>query len=341
MVVVTGAAGHIGANLVRALSADGRKVRAVMNKDDRALRGLSVETVRADILDPHSLRDAFRGAGTVYHLAARISLERKGGAGAPHTVRVNLEGTRNVIRACRASGARRLVYFGTIHSLDPFPREGTVDETRGLIGGKAGGFHLHTPGPYDHSKAAAEREVLAACRSGLDAVVVSPTAVVGPYDFKPSQFGGTLLAILRDGHRVLVKGGFDWVDVRDVAAGAIAAERAGKRGERYILSGGWRSVGDVMKIADNIVGRTAPRAQLPMWTARACLPIGRVFLRRGPMKAMYTKDSLFVLRHYRRVSSLKAERELGFRRRPFEQTMRDTIGWFYENGYLDREGRSE
>ncbi len=340
MVTVTGASGHIGANLVRALIGEGRAVRAVLNRDDRALQGLDVETVRADVLDLQSLLTAFRGSRYVYHLAAKITLRR---ADESQAMKVNLEGTRNVIRACLESNTKRLVYFGSIHALDPFPEDRTVDESRRLVGENkvpakhdVRGINLHEYGLYDRSKAAAEKEVREACESGLDAVVVSPTAVVGPYDFKPSQFGRTLLAILHGRHRFLVKGGFDWVDVRDVAAGAVAAERSGKKGERYILSGGWRSVGEVMRIADGIAGRAIRRTQLPMWVARACLPFGWAFLKHSPLGTMFTKDSLFVLRHYRNVSSRKAEEELGFSTRPFSRTLKDTIEWFYDNGYLKR-----
>ena len=340
MVAVTGAAGHIGANLVRALIGEERTVRAVLNKDDRALQGLPVETVRADVLDEQSLLQAFRGARYVYHLAAKITLTRDDSLQA---MKVNLEGTRNVIRACLACNTKRLVYFGSIHALDPFPKDGTVDESRRLIGESecsvmhsVRGRQAHECGPYDRSKAAAEREVLKACEEGLDAVVVSPTAVVGPYDFKPSQFGRTLLAILQGKHRFLVQGGFDWVDARDVAAGAVAAERSGKKGERYILSVGWRSVGEVMKTADGIIGGTTVRAQVPMWAARACLPFGRAFLKHSMVGTVFTKDSLFVLRHYRHVSSKKAAEELAFRPRPFTRTLKDTIEWFSENGYLKR-----
>jgi dihydroflavonol-4-reductase len=341
MVAVTGASGHIGANLVRELIREGREVRAVMNSDDRALRGLVVETVRADVLDPQSLVVAFRGVRSVYHLAAKITIGR---TDALHAMKVNLEGTRNVIQACMECNTKRLLYFGSIHALDPFPKDGTVDESRRLIGEisppakpDARGRSPYEYGPYEYSKAAAENEVLKATESGLDAVVVSPTAVVGPYDFKPSEFGRTLLAILQSRHRILVKGGFDWVDVRDVAAGAVCAERSGKKGERYILSGGWKSVGEVMRIADAIVGRTTKRVQLPMWAARTCLPFSRVFLKHCPIGAVFTKDSLFVLRHYRHVSSRKAQEELGFLPRPFTRTLKDTIEWFLNNGYLKRE----
>ncbi|MBN2323826.1 MAG: NAD-dependent epimerase/dehydratase family protein [Spirochaetes bacterium] len=349
MVAVTGASGHIGANLVRKLIEEGRAVRAVIKNDDRALLGLAAETVRADVLDPKSLCDAFRGVRVVYHLAAKITLRRADGF---HAMKINLEGTRNVIQACMECNTERLVYFGSIHALDPFPKEGTVDESRGLIGETkdrsvpvirpvarpdARGRYRCRYGPYEQSKAAAENEVRKACVSGLDAVVVSPTAVVGPYDFKPSQFGRTLLEILQRGHRILLKGGFDWVDVRDVAAGAVCAERLGKKGERYILSGGWKSVGEVVRIADGIVGRTVKRVELPMWAARACLPFSRFILKRSPMEALFTKDSLFVLRHYRHVSARKAEEELGFRPRPFTRTLEDTIEWFFNNGYLQRE----
>lgn len=326
MVAVTGACGHVGANLTRALLKEGREVRALVREDRRALEGLGVQAVRADILDPPSLVRAFRGVRSVYHLAAHISLSRTDNR---HTLRANVEGTRNVIDACLQCGVHRLVYFGSIHSLDPLPRRDPVDETRSLID-SAGGM------AYDRSKALAEKDVLDAAASGLDAVVIIPTAIVGPNDFKPSHAGSTLISLLRGRRRVLVEGGFNWVDVRDVVKGAIAAEKRGRCGERYILSGRWLALDDLCRIVDEVAGCRRTRFVVPMWLARLLLPFGAVAGRCSSKRPVFTRGSLNVLRHYRFVSHEKAARELGYRPRPFVETITDTVNWFRDNGYLKK-----
>ena len=326
MVAVTGASGHVGANLVRALMAGGREVRALVRDDRRALDGLDLQTVRADILDRPSLDRALRGARSVYHLAAHISLSSEDD---DLTYRVNVEGTRNVIDSCLRCGVRKLVYFGSIHSLDPIPKREYIDETRSLVVTGRGMA-------YDKSKAVAEKEVLAAQASGLDAVVVTPTAIVGPNDFKPSFAGRTLVSLLQGKRRVIVQGGFDWVDVRDVVQGAIAAEKSGRSGERYILSGRWLGLRDMCRVVDEVAGYRIIRLVVPMMIARVLLPFGAVAGSGAKKSAVFTRGSLYVLRHYRYISYEKAASELGYGPRPFEQTMTDTINWFVENGYLKK-----
>lgn len=217
MVVVTGASGHVGGNLVRALLAAGHTVRALIRSDTRALEGLDAEVRRGDLTDPGFTREAIRGAEIVYHLASEISLL---GNARGQIEALNVNGVRNVIAACRANGVRRLVHFSSIHALVDRPRTTPMDESRALVTGPA-----HSA--YDRSKAEGERLVREAVQAGLDAVILNPTGILGPLDFKPSHLGEVVRAMARGGMRLLVDGGFDWVDVRDVAQAAVtAAERA-------------------------------------------------------------------------------------------------------------------
>ena len=186
-VVVTGAAGHAGANLARALLVEGRPTRALVHTDRKALAGLDVEVVEGDICNFESLVDAFKGADVVYHLAAHISISK---ADWPLLESVNVIGTRNVVEACRRCGVRRLVYFSSIHTMTREPENGSVDETHPLV--ESGRYP-----PYDRSKAAAEKEVRQEIEKGLDAVIISPTALIGPHDYRPSHFGEALLRMAK------------------------------------------------------------------------------------------------------------------------------------------------
>jgi dihydroflavonol-4-reductase len=323
-VAVTGASGHIGGNLVRALLARGRKVRVTVRKDTRALEGLDVERANADVLEPDSLRQAFEGAEVVYHLAAAISIY---GDSDPVLPRVNVDGTRNVVKAAMACGVNRLVHFSSIHALGWRPRDNPIDETRPLATEPEVLL-------YDRTKAQGELEVLAGVKQGLDAVTVNPTAVLGPFDFKPSHQGELLIDLGRRKMPALVEAGFDWVDVRDVVAGAMAAEQKGRTGERYLLGGHWATITGLARLVGEATGVKPPRFVSPMWLARIAAPFvsaASALLGRRPL---FTSTSLRILRCHRLVSHAKAERELGYSSRPLEETVQDAMDWYKQAGMM-------
>jgi dihydroflavonol-4-reductase len=324
MVVVTGAAGHAGANLVRALAAKGRPVRALVHLDRKALEGLSVEVVKGDICDLDSLLKAFKGAEVVYHLAARISIGNE-----PWSLleAVNVSGTRNVVEACLRCGVRRLVHFSSIHTLID-TMDIPVDESNPLVESR----HYS---PYDRSKAMAEREVFKGIEKGLDAIIISPTAIIGPHDYKPSHFGEALLRLANGHLPALVSGGFDWVDVRDVVNGAMRAEGTAPRGAKYILSGHWVSLRQVAKMTEEFTGVKAPGSVCPMWLARVGAPFITAFDLLARRRPLYTSVSLQALRGHRRISHQKATRELDYQPRPFSETLIDTLKWFEAAGKLE------
>ena len=181
MNLVTGATGHIGNVLVRLFNERGERVRAMImpGEDPAPLNGLDVEIVEADVLDYQSLLKAFDDIDVVYHLAGIISIL----PGKDHMVQaVNVIGTRNVIQAARSCGVRRLVYTSSIHALKRVPEGILIDETVP--------FDIeHAISSYDSSKASASLAVLNAVQDGMDAVIVCPTGVIGPYDFRRLRDG--------------------------------------------------------------------------------------------------------------------------------------------------------
>jgi dihydroflavonol-4-reductase len=329
MIVVTGASGLIGANLVRALLAEQgeRQVRGLVHQDRRALMGLNLDLVQADLSDRASLERAFNGADVVYHLAASISLRMDSWE---TVAAVNLEGTRNVLEACRHCGVRRLVYFSSIHTRQQAPLDQPLDESRPLLDDP------EAP-PYERSKAAAEQEVQQAFAQGLDVVTIIPTAVIGPYDFKPSYIGKALLLLAQGNLPALVSGGYDWVDVRDVVAGAMQAARLAPSGSSYILSGHWHSIPEVARQVDRIIGRRLTRPVVPLkvadWAAPLMLRVGRL----NGSQPLYTRAMLTALTSNRLMSCAKATRELGYTARPFRQTLEDTLQWLLEYHRLPKE----
>ena len=323
-VVITGASGHIGTNLVRALIQDGRPTRSLVHLHHQSIDGLDTEIVSGDIRDRASLDEAFRGAVVVYHLAACISLSMKGW---PHLEAINVNGTRNVVEACLENGVKRLVHFSSIHALHQEPLDVPIDESRPLS--SAPGYP-----PYDRSKALAELEVRKGIEKGLDAVIVYPTAVIGPYDYEPSYLGEAISSIAAHKLPAMVHGGYDWVDVRDVVRGAMSAERRGGTGEGYILSGHWVSLNDIGAMVREITGTPPPGLCVPLWLAHLGVPFIALYSKIVGCRPLYTDFSLKVLKSNRHISHAKATRELGYEPRPFRDSIRDTLEWFCDCGRL-------
>lgn len=322
---MTGASGHIGANLVRMLLAEGRKVRVLVRQDVRAIEGLDVERVEGDVTDPAACARLVEGADTVFHLAARISIVGPEGG---LVERVNVGGPRNMASACLAAGVRRLVHTSSIHAFSTHPNREFMDETRTLALGR-------DVEAYDRSKARGWQEVLEVGRRGLDVVVVNPAGVIGPNDFKRSRMGSVLLDLYHRRLPALIDGGYNWVDARDVAAGMIAAERKGRNGEAYLLSGHWAHVAELASLVTKITGRPTPRMATPLWLAwLAAWPTLWVARAKGEVPK-FTPSAVRAVRMHRYVSHAKATAELDHRPRPLEETVRDTLDWFRAAGMLE------
>ena len=323
--LVTGAAGHLGNNVVRELLARGRTVRILEHVESASLAGLRVEKRRGDILDRPSLDGAFEGVDVVYHFAAIVSIAP---AHDPRVLRTNTLGTMNVVEACLANGVRRLVHGSSVHALAPGGPSGVTDETCPPNLG---------PGvpSYDRSKAESEAEIRAGVARGLDAVIVNPTAVIGPHDYFPHLAGRALIDMYLGKLPMSVGGGFNWVDARDVATGVLAAEALGRAGERYLLSGHWASIPDIAAMMERATGRKGPRLVAPLWLARVGVPYIAALAALTRSQPLYTAPALRALSEHRDCSNAKARRELGFAPRPLERTIADTFEFYARSGLLE------
>jgi len=327
-VAVTGANGLVGANLVRLLLEQGAEVTPIVYGDCSPLDGLGLECTECDVLDADAVRRALAGAEVVYHLASVITLSSRAH---PYAETVNVDGARNVADACLDGGVRRLVHFSSIHAFSPHPDDQPVDESRALCG------PAH-PFPYDRSKARGQHAVLDAVARGLDAVIVHPTGILGPFDFFPSSAGKGLLDLYHRRTSALVSGGFNWVDVRDVCLGAMAAAEKGRKGESYILSGRYLSLRALAQTLASVTGCSVPRHIVPMWLANAGAPLAEAWGRATGREPRFTRFTLHTLVHHRQISHAKAARELDYRPRRIEETLRDTFDWFRDAGMLEAAG---
>ena len=328
---ITGASGHVGANLTRALLKEKRHVRTLVHNNRKSLEGLDVEIVQADVGDSYSLQRAFTGVEVVYHLAATISLSMNDWSSLEA---VNVTGTSNVVDACLKCGVRRLVYFSSIHAMMQTPLETPVDERRPLVDG-------HDCPPYDRSKAAGERAVREGIEQGLDTIILNPTAIIGPYDYQPSFLGEVLISLAKGKLPALIEGGFDWVDVRDVANAAIRAEKDAPMGAKYLLSGQWASVKELAGLIQSIWGTPAPRLTVPAWVARTGAPALTLYNQLTSSRQIYSSVSIKALcESNRQISHERASLELGYQPRPLRDTLVDTLRWFQATGLLETKGTS-
>ncbi len=326
MILVTGATGHIGNVVVRELLVRGKRVRAMVmpGEDLKPLEDLDVQVVEANVLDPAALQKAFRGVSTVYHLAGMISI-MPGDYDKMH--KVNVEGTLNIIAAARQARVRRLVYTSSIHALRRIPEGKVVDESVDFDPD-------NRMGDYDRTKAEASLAVLQAVKDGLNAVVVCPTGVIGPYDYRKSEMGSLLLEWTRHAPHFLIDGAYDFVDVRDVARGHVLAAEKGRKGEIYILSGERIDLVSLHGLVNETTGRLAGFLKVPKALARSVARIAPSFYRTFKRKPKFTPYSIETVLSNSDISNAKAQRELGYHPRSLKQSVEDTIHWFADNSRI-------
>ncbi|MBX9923375.1 MAG: NAD-dependent epimerase/dehydratase family protein [Rhabdochlamydiaceae bacterium] len=327
-IAITGASGHIGNVLCRELLKLGHKVRALVHSDNvehsHSIEDLSLERIHGDILNSDSLIEFCAGSDVVFHLAAKISID---GDPDGSLLRTNVEGTENVIKACLATNVKRLIHFSSIHAYKQAPFNEELSEK--------GDFVDSDDSCYNYYKALGEKSVQKGVEAGLDAVILSPTGVLGPFDYQPSFMGKALLDLYNGKLPALVHGGFDWVDVRDVVSSAICAMEKGRKGERYLLSGRWMSVRDLMELFAEITEKQAPKFTSPVWLAKAGLPFIRLHGKLIKKPPLYTKEAMDTLLYSNsHITARKAEQELGHSSRSMEEILRDEFTWFKERNFI-------
>ena len=323
-IAVTGAGGHIGANLIRELLHDNHEVRVLYRSDRRPFHNLDVEKIRGDILDTVSIENFCSGFDVVIHLAARISIGKQS---YKKLYDINLTGTQNVLKAARKKGVKKFIHFSSIHALKVSENSKVLDENCQLA--------VDSKNFYEKTKALAEQYVLKQKSDAFEVIVLNPTGVIGPYDFKPSYMGKFLIDVYKNKINPIVPGGYDWVDVRDVAASALAAIKKGRNGERYILSGRYASLFELSRIIGQIKTQKINTIVLPFWLAKAALPFIQLTAKITHKEPLFTKDSLSVLQTGNTVfSHEKALKELGHNPRALEETLKSALKWFKENAYL-------
>jgi len=325
MIVVTGGTGHIGNVLVRQLLEKGEKVRVVIPEGENtfSIDGLQVEVIRGDVRDINSLIKAFHSARIVYHLGGMVSILP--GKSKPLND-VNVIGTQNVIKACKICKVERLIYTSSIHAYEEPPHHIMIDEATPISPNRV-------LGDYAKSKAKATLEVLKAAKDGLNVVVVCPSGVIGPFDYKISDMGQLVVRYLKGNLKYYVEGAYNFVDVRDVARGHILACENGLCGECYILSGERVEVKKILSIMEEATGIKNTSKKVPYLLARISAGIASVYYMTSNKRPLFTSYSLKVLYSNSNICCNKAKKQLGYKYRSVKESINDSMIWFKENGY--------
>jgi len=323
--LVLGATGCIGNNIVRACLDKGWKVRAFRRADSRTwmLEGLKVEQAVGNLEAPESLLKAMHGCDVAFHAAGYYplhSLEFHA------SLRTAVCGMRNVLEAAARSGVGRLVYTSTLTTV-AHPGEGgrLADERDYYLPGS-------TASAYFEAKWAMEAEAWRAVAAGLPVVIVCPSAVFGPWDVKPTT-GEILLNVAKGRFPIWLDLDVNVVDARDVALGEILAAERGRVGQRYILGGENLAVRQALTLAAEQAGVRPPRWRASLGLIAGAVRVGEA-LGHLPLVKPLPLEHFKTVAEWQALNTSKARKELGFQARQFAETVRDTLAWFREFGYL-------
>ncbi len=326
-VLVLGATGLLGANLIRALLKKSYQVRAFKRKTSKTIGidGLPIEVAEGDVMDRDSIQRALMGCQTLVHAgpyypSVTIPVQE--------AVERGLADVRNVMESASQAQLKRVIYTSALTTIGPPSRLGTLANEECV-------FKTRYPrNPYLMAKTAMENEVRRYVQDGLPVVIVNPTAFYGPYDSHPSS-GTQILLIAKRQMPAYIEGLINVIDVRDVAMGMVMALERGRVGERYILGNLNTTQGQLNRMIAEAAGVSPPRMRVPFQVARwgsKVMEWGFTrLLRRPPLAPAFFVEAIA---EFRRYDSSKAIRELGLPQSPVEGAIRDAVQWFRQQGYL-------
>jgi dihydroflavonol-4-reductase len=326
---VTGATGHVGNVLVKELYKKGYEVTSlVLPKDNYEIIEPYSEILIGNVLDYEFLKENIKDYDFVFHLAGIVEI---GTGNRKKVYKVNVIGTKNVLQACQVNKIPRLIYTSSVHAIKELPKGETMSEPEE--------FNPEwVKGHYAKSKAIASNMILNQKDKNLETVIVYPTGIIGPFDYKLSNVSQVFVDFLMGRLKAYLKGGYNFVDVRDVVNGLILAAEKGKDKEGYILSGSEITVKELLDVIAENTGRKPVKTKLAFWFILAMSYFAEVYYKILKQKPLFTHYSIVVLNSNYSFSNEKARKELGYEVRDLNESIKDTIAFSIEN-YLERKGK--
>jgi len=327
--IVTGGTGFVGNNVIKALLSEGASVRTLVRSKEKAeiaLKGLNVDLFFGDVHDMDAITKLFDGLENreivFIHTASVVLI---GGNSRQYKTMddVNYNGVKNIIEACLLRKAR-LVYVSSVHAITEPPKKRLTTEIE----------HFEprsVVGRYAKSKARASAMVMNAVKNkGLDAVIVHPSGIIGPNDYNNTHLTQMVIDYMENRVPAAVNGGYDFVDVRDVASGILKAAEKGKKGDCFLLTNKYYSIMEMFTMLHEITGGKKIKSKLPMWLAYFLLPFLSTYSTILGKRPLYTAYSLYTLKSNSNFSHEKASRELGYSPRGLRESLVDTVEFLKE-----------
>ena len=328
--LITGAAGHLGNAILQELASKKVEVRALVLPGDLLAQKIPtwVELVYGDVCNPTSLEDFFYNPNhddlILIHAAGIVSITSKFNF---KLHKVNVNGTKNIVQLSLNHHVSRFIYVSSVHAL-PEP------EGRQIITEIKSFNPDLVKGAYAKTKAEASQIVMDAISNGLNASIVHPSGIIGPYDYGNGHMTQMILDYCTGRLNTCIKGGYDFVDVRDVAKGIISCCHLGEVGECYILSNRYYSVKEILYTLHKISGKKEIKHTLPLWLAKAAAPFAEIYYSRKKQTPLYTAYSISTLSDNAFFSHKKADLQLIYTTTPLEVTLQDTLEWLKKNQRL-------
>lgn len=322
--IVTGGTGFVGNNVVKALDAKGENIIVLARSEEKAKKVFKESSAKffyGDVRKKSDLEQLFDNKSEceyiVIHTASVVYL---GGKRKRHKEMfdININGVKNVLEVCKEHNAR-LVYVSSVHAITEQPKRGLITEIENFV-------PKTVVGKYAKSKAAASALVMDAIKNdGLDAVLVHPSGITGPNDYSNTHLAQMVEDYYNGRIPAAVKGGYDFVDVRDVADGIVAAAKKGKKGNCYLLTNKYYSVREMLGILYDLGAGKKIKLTMPMFLARFSLPILSLHAKLSKKRPLYSSYSLYTLRSNSNFSHEKAAKELDFKPRSLKESLDDTV----------------
>ncbi len=332
MYIITGAFGHLGYTIMKMLVEDGKNVRGLVLPSDN-LEGrekLQADIVRGNVCDINSLIPLFtfeeKYEVIVIHTAGIVSIASKFNQ---LVYDVNVNGTKNIIEMCKKYNVQRFIHVSSVHAIPEKPNNECITEVDKFNPDDVVGLYAKT-------KAEATQLVLDSKKDGLDVVVVHPAGIIGPNDYGKGHLTQLVIDYCKGTLTASIKGGYNFVDVRDVAQGIISAIDNGKSGECYILSNKFYSLNEFFDMLYAICNRPRIKTILPIWFAKLTAPLAELYYKILKQPPLYTKYSIYTINTNSNFSYEKAKRDLGYITREMKDTLRDTVLFLVNTGRINK-----
>lgn len=316
-VAITGGNGHIGNAIIEELLTRGYQIKALAHRKSDYLKQLPIEIIHGSVLDKTALKSLIHDCDYLIHCAAIISI-----SGDPDgkLKQINVEGLKNLLDVASEFSLKRIIHVSSVHAYQQIPVDEVLNEQREFVGNNAYA--------YDKSKRDGQQLCKAYCAKGLPIIVVNPTAVFGPPNYALCKQNNAFIAMSKGKIPFVFKGGYNWVDVRDVAFSICNALTQGQIGESYILGGKYYTLKELSKVVAKVSKRKLPCIELPIGLVKFFLPLVSGYYKLAKQDPSLTRESLEILKFgNKQVSSDKANKHLGHTPRHIEATMIDLFTW--------------